>query len=121
MSRLGPEDLLHLSVARFLKIAAPALTWWHTPNGGSRHPGEARKLKDMGTRPGVADLSFVLPCGRAAFIELKAPKGRQSPDQKAFEADCATNNAPYAVCRSIEEVAETLRGWGVQLRARSPE
>jgi len=41
MSRLGREDLLHLSVARFLKIAAPSLLWHHCPNGGSRHPGDA--------------------------------------------------------------------------------
>ena len=118
---LGPEDLLQITVARFLRIAAPALMWWHVPNGGSRHPGEARKLKDMGTRAGVADLAFVLPDGRAAFIELKAPKGRQTPEQKTFEADCQTNTAPYALCRSLAEVETVLRGWGVTLRARSPE
>lgn len=115
------EDALQTAVTHFLRVAAPDLLFFAVPNGGSRHLLEAVKLKRMGTRPGVADLSFVLPGGRAAFIELKAPKGRQSPEQKAFEADCATNNAPYAVCRSIDEVAETLRGWGIQLRARSPE
>ena len=104
-ARAAPFDII------FLDLIMPGINGYEV----------LRKLKDMGTRPGVADLSFVLPGGRAAFIELKAPKGRQSPEQKAFEADCTTNNAPYAVCRSIEEVAETLRGWGVQLRARSPE
>lgn len=116
---LGPEDILHLNVARFLRVAAPTLLWWHTPNGGKRHAGEARKFKDMGARAGVADLCFVTPEGKAAFIELKAGKGRQSPGQVQFQTDCQSNNAPYAICRSIEEVASTLHGWGVQLRARA--
>lgn len=118
---LGPEDLLQITVVRFLRVAAPGLLYWHVPNGGARSPGEGRKFKDMGTLPGVADLSFVLPDGRAAFIELKTLKGRQEPTQKAFEEACQNNNAPYAVCRSLKEVEATLTGWGIKLRARSCE
>lgn len=110
-----------MQVARFLQIAAPDLCWFHPANGGYRNPREARKLKDMGVRPGVADLAMILPGARAGFIELKAGKGRQTDTQKTFQADCERLGAPYAVCRSLNEVEQTLRSWGVALRARCPE
>jgi len=31
-------------------------------------------------------MAFVLPDGRSAFIEIKKPGGRLSPEQKTFEA-----------------------------------
>lgn len=114
----GPEDVLTMQVARFLGFAAPELLFYHVPNGGYRNPREARKLKDMGVRPGVADLAFVLPDGRAAFVELKAGNGRQTDTQKAFQADCDRLGVPYAVCRAVSEVEQTLLTWGVKLRAR---
>lgn len=117
----GPEDVLQMQVARFLQIAAPALCWFHPANGGYRNPREAKKLKDMGVKPGVADLALILPDARAAFIELKVGKNKQTDTQKDFQAECERIGAPYAVCRSLDEVETTLRGWGVPLRARSPE
>lgn len=117
----GPEDLLQMQVVRALKIVAPDCLVYHAANGGSRHPGEARKLKDMGVLPGVADLCFILSEGRAAFIELKAGKGRQTPSQKAFQEAATGKGALYAVCRSLDEVLATLKGWAVPMRARGVE
>ncbi len=117
----GQEDILQMQVARFLKVVAPDLCWYHPANGGYRNPREAAKLKDMGVRPGVADLALILSDGRAAFIELKVGKNRQTDTQIAFQADCERLGAPYAVCRSLDDVETTLRAWGVPLRARSPE
>lgn len=113
----GPEDILQMQVARFLKVAAPDLLWWHVPNGGRRHPAEARKFKDMGVRPGVPDLCFVLPGGLSGFIELKAGKNALEPTQKAFGAAVVASGAAYAVCRSLEAVEASLRSWGVPLKA----
>lgn len=107
-----------MQVARFLKIAAPDLLFFHVPNGGYRHPAEAKKLKDMGVMPGVPDMAFILPGGLIGFIELKTPTGRVSPDQKTFATACIERGAAYALCRSLEAVSETLTQWGVKLRAR---
>lgn len=117
----GPEDILQMQIARFLKIAAPGLMWWHVPNGGYRNPREAKKLKDMGVLPGVADLCFLLPGGLSGFIELKVGKNPQTQSQKDFALAAIANGAAYAVCRSLAEVDATLRAWGVPMRARSPE
>jgi hypothetical protein len=115
----GPEDILQITVARFLKVAAPDLLWWHTPNGGTRRIGEARKFQDMGVRPGVPDMTFILPVGLVAFIELKAGKNGLEPSQRIFAEEAIARGAAWALCRSLEEVETTLRGWGVNLRARA--
>jgi hypothetical protein len=113
----GAEDILQMQVARFMKLAAPDLLWWHTPNGGTRRMGEARKLKDMGVLPGVPDLAFVLPGGLSGFIELKAGKNRLQPSQKAFALKAIEAGAAWQTCWSLKEVEMTLRGWGVELKA----
>ncbi len=115
------EDDLQKAVVRFIRLAAPDLVCFAVPNGGFRNVREAAKLKAMGVKAGVADLAITLPDTRSAFIELKTKAGRLSPHQAEFQSTCDRLGIPYAVCRSIDEVAETLRGWGVQLRARSPE
>jgi len=117
----GPEDILQMQVVRALKIVCPDALFYHCPNGGSRHPREARKFKDMGVLPGVADLCFVLPDGRAGFIEMKADKGRQTPPQRLFQEAVTGKGAAYAVCRSLDEVLSTLLGWGFTIRARGVE
>lgn len=115
------EDQLQITVARFLKIVAPDLVFYAVPNGGFRNVREAAKLKAMGVKAGVADLAVVLPDLRAAFIELKTATGRVNANQAEFQSTCDRLGIPYAVCRSVDDVAATLKGWGVNLRARSPE
>lgn len=117
MSASG-EDILQMQVMRWIAVAAPDLVIWHIPNGGYRAAREAKKLKDMGVRPGVADLACILPNGQTGYIEMKVEGSYQRPVQKAFQADCERWGAPYAVCRSIEDVEETLRQWNVPLRVQ---
>lgn len=113
--RKHPEDDLAMAVADFISFAAPDLLWWHTPNGGKRAAREAMRLSRMGVLPGVADLCFVLPSGKVAFIELKVESSYQSPAQKAFQNDVEARGCPYVVCRSIDDVRVTLEDWGVPL------
>lgn len=113
-----PEENLHRQVAAWLRAACPDLLWYHPANGGARSRVEGAIFKALGVRAGTPDLAIVLPGGRAAFIELKADRGRQSPTQQAFEADALACGALYAVCRSLAEVEAVLTGWGVQPRGR---
>ena len=59
----------------------------HCPNGGSRHPAEAMKLRRMGVVPGVSDL--FLPVARHGYhgiwIEMKRKHdGKLSKPQKEW-------------------------------------
>lgn len=116
-----PEQDLQMAVARFLKLALPDLVWFAIPNGGYRTKAEAGIMKATGTRKGVPDLAFILPTGSVGFIELKAAKGRLSPDQIAFR-DSLPPGAFWAEARSIIEVQDILERWltpfGWNLNAR---
>lgn len=56
------------------------------PNGGSRHPAEAKKLKRMGTKRGVPDIHLHIPIYpyHGLYVEMKRIEGSViSPEQKA--------------------------------------
>lgn len=85
------EDQEQEAVIEWKKLMVnqyPELKWLHhCPNGGSRHPAEAQKLKRMGVVPGVSDL--FLPVARNGYhglwVEMKRREGgRLSPDQKEW-------------------------------------
>ncbi len=114
--RRHPEDDLAKAVAETLHVVAPRLLFWHVPNGGKRNAREAARLKAQGVRSGVADLQFILDDGTAAFIELKVEGTSQTETQKLFQADIEARGLDYVVCRSVDEVLETLRDWGAALR-----
>ena len=79
---------------------------YHIPNGGTRHPAEARNLRLQGVKPGVPDI--FLPAMRGGYgglyIEMKRRKGGVvSGEQKRWMAEL--NKAGYcvAVCRGWEQ------------------
>lgn len=68
-----------ISWAQYHKIPSLGLPvsdfLFHIPNGGSRHPAEAAKLKRMGVKKGVSDLLMPVKVGiySGIWIEFKAP------------------------------------------------
>lgn len=93
--------------------AGPNVLYFSVPNGGLRNGRVAQKMKAEGLRPGVADLCFMLPEGRTAWLELKTDKGRLSDTQRGFQAWCAKLGHEWAMARSLEEAAQWLSHWGV--------
>ncbi len=113
------ERDLHGYTADLLRLMArPGVLWLHIANEGARSPRTGAYLKRMGMRPGAADF-LIVRYGHAYFLELKTGKGRLSPAQLVFRADTSDAGCPYSVCRSPEEVRETLDGWGA-IRSVSP-
>lgn len=90
------------------------------PNGGARSKATAGKLKAEGVVPGVADLILLVPqwfttwreeqgCLFAGLcIEMKTAKGRQSPEQKEWQAKVESRGYRYAVCRSFDDFTHTV-------------
>lgn len=80
------------------------------PNGSYRSKATAGKLKAEGVVPGVADLILLVPkqWAFALCIEMKTPKGRQSPEQKAWQAIVEAQGYRYAVCRSFDDFTRTV-------------
>lgn len=59
---------------------------------------------------GIADLIILGGPNRITFLEVKAPKGRQSDKQKDFEALCIKHGVKYAVVRSVGEAIKSVSG-----------
>lgn len=53
---------------------------------------------------GSPDIFVVTRGGYLVSLEVKTQKGRQSPDQRVWEARCREIDAAYHVVRSIEDV-----------------
>jgi hypothetical protein len=58
--------------------------------------------------PGQADISGLLSSGRRVEIEVKSATGRQSPQQRAFEAMISKFGGLYILARSVEDVELAL-------------
>lgn len=122
MARL--EDALQGAVIKALQLTLTAESWYSSiPNGavlagdGRARARQGAKMKWMGLRGGAPDL-FVVNRGRFLAIELKVGKGKQGLSQIIAQGDIQDAGAPYAVCRSIDEVLAFLRAHGVPMRAR---
>lgn len=83
------------------------------PNGGHRDKVTGAMMKAEGVVPGVADLLLLVPSKgyHALCIEMKAEKGRQSPEQKAWQKKVEAHGYKYAVCRSLDDFMETVNGY----------
>ena len=68
------------------------------------------KLKRMGFTPGASDLCLVRD-GRAHFIEVKRPHGKQSQNQILFERAAGRHGSPYVIIYSAEEMYKLLKYW----------
>jgi hypothetical protein len=111
--RENPEERLQAAIVQHLHLRAPVnVIWYHPANGGLRSKRTAARMKAQGVVAGVADLAFVLSDGRAAFMELKAPTGRLSPAQKAFQEKCAAMDVEHAVVSDIDTALRILEAWG---------
>lgn len=116
------ERQVHRAIADWLRVMRPDCLWFHVPNGGWRDAGTAGLMKGLGVKKGIPDLAFVLPGGRAGFMEVKRPcEGRLSPDQKAMFTVIRETGGLVEVVESIDDVQRVLKLWGVPLYRRAPE
>jgi hypothetical protein len=111
------EHQLQLEVTRWLIANLGAnVAWSAVDHAAKLSERQAADRQKRGVRRGLADYRFVLPPdGRSAEIELKRPiaASRQSPAQLAWQARVEGAGGLYVVCRSLPEVIDTLRGWGL--------
>ena len=112
--RLGPEAAFQAKVARFLDEHLPPGVMWCASLSGLHMPIHvAVRAKAQGVRKGWCDLSFAIPGVGLRVIELKVKAGL-SPEQRQMR-DILQPLGLWALCRSVEEVAAALEGWGVVL------
>lgn len=83
---------------------------FHVPNGGRRDKREAVRFKAMGVKPGVSDIFLPVAQGgyHGLFIEMKAPDGRASAEQKKFINAVREQGYRAEVCFGWEQASKII-------------
>lgn len=114
-----PESELHKAVAKYLNLVLCKGTWWTSiAHGETADFKRGARMKARGAKAGVPDI-LIVDNGWCYWIELKSEGGRISPKQSACHADIVQSAARIAVCRSVDDVAETLAEFGIRTRDAS--
>lgn len=118
MKRSSTEHKLQVALMDYLALGGRKdLHWFAIPNGGFRHIRVASALKAEGVRAGTPDICFMLPEGKVAWLEMKAAKGRLSPDQKRFRDVALSLGHHWAMANNIDEAIRIVSAWGVMRSA----
>ncbi len=121
MTRRGtPEADLQRAVVHALRFALPRNAIIHhsaneVTESGPRGARRQAILTGMGVHAGFADL-MVISGGRVLFLELKAPKGRLRPSQKAFRDAVQAQGFGWALVRSLDDALGALADHGFTTR-----
>ncbi len=113
VKRIPREEIEHERFKNWIDHKYPNLLYWHTPNGGSRHPAEAAKLKRMGVKRGVPDFFFPESSAgfKGLFIEMKPPRAHRSTlseEQRDMLRKLRSMNYYCAVAYGCQEAEEIL-------------
>lgn len=104
---MTPEGKVKSAVLRLL--SSRNIFSWNNPTGCARTAWGA--FLRFG-RPGAPDVIAILPGGRFLAIECKSAKGRQSPEQRAWQRLCEAAGGLYVVVRSAAELTAAMERWG---------
>lgn len=99
--------------AAYMARKWPELRLMHAiPNGGSRHPVEAARLKAQGVKAGIPDIFLPVASGgyHGLYIEMKRKKGgRISVDQQQMIDALRAQGYRVEVCKGAEEASKTIK------------
>lgn len=92
--------------------ALPTCRIWRANSGAATWRGKDGKTKGLvrfGV-PGQADISGIMQGGMRIEIEAKTATGRQSDDQKRWQAMIEKFGGAYCLARSVDDVRMFLAG-----------
>lgn len=108
------EEAEQIRLVAWLDWALPDVPYFHVPNGGWRAKRTAGRMKALGAKPGVPDLSFPEPRGpwHGLYIEMKRAKGGQlSAAQTAWIGRLRRNGYRVEVCAGAEAAMAVIEDY----------
>jgi hypothetical protein len=107
------EFKLHCNIIEVLeRLHKPGVIWWHTPNEGKFTPKQMAHRRDMGVRPGVADIIVSMPGEKMIFFEVKTFLGPVSDKQYEFLDAMMKNGHGTWIIREVEHAIRLLTSHG---------
>jgi hypothetical protein len=107
VGRQTPESAVLARCLRYLEKAG--IYHWRNSTGAVRiAPGRFIRFGKVGS----SDIEGILPGGRFFAVEVKAPGGRLSPEQKQFLAEIRDLGGLALVVRDWKEINSALRQGG---------
>ena len=101
-----PEKVVLRACVAYLATRGDVV-WWRSNNAGVRVGDGATRYAFHG-RKGVPDIICILRGGRFLGVECKSATGKQSPEQKAFQAEIERVGGLYLLVRSAEALHSFL-------------
>ena len=65
-------------------------------------------LQGLGAFKGIPDRILHWK-GKVIYLEIKAPKGKLSPNQEAFKSQCEKDGIDYLMIKDLDELIDTLK------------
>ena len=93
--------------------AIPSIRIWRSNSGAAKNAAGRLVRFNFKGYPDITGL--IAPHGRALFIEVKSPTGRQTEEQKMFQRIAEKYGALYILARSVGDVSRGLTAAGVPL------
>ena len=111
------EHSLQKSIVEYLNLVLPSDQRIVAVANNPRSKVSGAFEKARGMRAGVPDLFLT---GRVhGLIEVKTDQGRLTLAQQEWMYWCQSSRVNYALVRSIDDVREALRRWGVTSREKN--
>ena len=108
------EARIQGAIVAYVRLVAPQVTVLHIANGG---PGRSlARLVWMGMVPGATDLIIIDEHGLAYMVEVKDADGKLTPAQVEFRDHCLKRKIPWALVRSVNDMAAALAKFGIKTR-----
>ena len=114
------EARIQAVIVEWIRVVGRDLVVFHPPNGGLRNKAKAARLKWIGTLAGVPDLVVLGRDGQCWLIEVKAPGGALSAEQRALRDRWTALRIPFVVAKSIDDVRRAFEIWGIETREVRP-
>ena len=100
---MTPEKTIENAIIDYLRLHKWFVFRIHNITQYDHHKGIYR-APGKGYVHGVADLCCIKD-QKVVFVEVKTPRGKQSPQQKSFQSRLELEGVQYILARSIEDVA----------------
>ena len=104
-SRLAAERTIKAAI--LVRLSQLGCFAWNNPTGVAVPLGQKHAVRYG--NPGAPDVLAIVPGGRLLAVECKSARGRQRPEQRAWQLRCEAVGGVYVVARSVEDVERAVR------------